>query len=478
MVQKVIAKLKTIFSRHKKKVFILGIDGAPPQLVFNEWLNYLPNIKSLLYNSLYGEMESTIPPSTIVAWTSMLTGKDPSFFDVYSYTFKDENNETKLTNSLNVRDKRIWNNIDTLGKRSIVLNVPLTYPVEKINGIMISDFLTPEFNDQSVYPLKTKQWIKDAYKKDYIFDVAVGLAGYKTLDTEQMIRKVYEMTELQLNVAFDLVQQEKWDFFMTVLIGSDRMQHTMWRFFDSTHRRHPGKTQYEQAIRDYYIYLDKKIGELKTMLDDDTYLIIASDHGFDKMEGRINLNDWLMKEGYLVLKEKPASLHKLDFSKVDWKKTKAYAIGAYFGRIYFNRKARDPLNGLLEEEDVSALQEELIKKLIELKDDHNKPMENTFYKPQEVYSGPYLEESPDLYVYFDNLRWGVNNDIGNKGFYSQETTKGSDDAGHAPNGLFMIYHPSFVGKKLEKADIIDILPTVYQLMGIDVPKELKGKVLV
>lgn len=467
---------KNLFAR-KKKVFILGIDGAPPQLVFNEWLNYLPNIKELLNHSLYGEMESTVPPSTIVAWTSMLTGKDPSFFDVYSYTFKNEDNETKLTNSLNVKEKRLWNRLDKLGRRSIVLNVPLTYPVEPINGIMISDFLTPEFNDQSVYPLSMKQKIKDTYKKDYIFDVAVGLAGYKTLDTEQMIQKVYEMTDLQLSVAFDLIKQEKWDFFMTVLIGSDRMQHTMWRFFDQTHRRHPGKTEYETAIRDYYIYLDKKIGELRQMLDEDTYFIIASDHGFDKMEGRINLNDWLIKEGYLVLREKPISPRRLDFSKVNWQKTKAYAIGAYFGRIYFNRKARDPVNGILEEEEVAGLQQELIDKLKLLPDDHAHTMGNIFYKPQEVYAGPYLEESPDLYVYFDTLRWGVNNDVGNNGLYSQETTKGSDDAGHAPVGLFLLHHSSLTGKRLERLNIIDVLPTVYTLMGMEVPKDLKGRVL-
>ncbi|MEK6809614.1 MAG: alkaline phosphatase family protein, partial [Nanoarchaeota archaeon] len=245
-----------------------------------------------------------------------------------------------------------------------------------------------------------------------------------------------------------------------------------------THRRHPGKNQYQNAIRDYYVYLDKKIGEIKKMLDDDTYLIIASDHGFDKMEGRINLNDWLIKEGYLVLKEKPASPQKIDFSKVDWAKTKAYSIGAYFGRIYFNRKARDAVNGILEEEEVPLLQQELMAKLSKLQDDLGEELDNQFYFPQEVYTGPYLKESPDLYIYFDNLRWGVNNDVGNEGFYSQETTKGSDDAGHAPVGLFLLHHPSISGRNIEVIDIIDVMPTIYKLYGLEVPADLKGKVLV
>lgn len=478
MVLDLIKKIKSTFSSSKKKVFLLGIDGAPPQLVLEEWLEYLPNLKGMLHHSVYGRMSSTVPPSTIVAWNSMLTGKDPSFFDVYSYTFKDEENKTQLTSSKNVKEARLWKRLEKDGKCSIVLNVPLTYPVEKLNGIMISDFLTPEFNDQSVYPLKLKNEIKEKYGKDYIFDVGVGLAGYKNYDTENMIQKVYEMTEMQLGVAMDFLKKEKWDFFMAVLIGSDRMQHTMWRLFDKTHRRYPGKNQYQTAIRDYYVYLDKKIGEIKKMLDDDTYFIIASDHGFDKMEGRINLNDWLIKEGYLALTKKPKSLQKLDFNKVDWAKTKAYSIGAYFGRIYFNRKTRDQVNGILEEEDVHALQQELIQKLSKLKNDRGEEMDNQFYLPQEVYTGPYLKESPDLYIYFDNLRWGVNNDIGNEGFFSQETTKGSDDAGHAPVGLFILHHPSLSKRQLDAIDIIDVLPTVYKLYGLKKPEDLKGKELV
>src|SRR3989344_1200253 len=316
MVLDQIKRLKSLFSLSKKKIFILGIDGATPQLIFDQWLDHMPNLKGILQNSLYGKMNSTVPPSTIVAWNSMLTGKDPSFFDVYSYTFKDEENKTQLTSSKNVKEARLWKRLEKEGKRSIVLNVPLTYPVEELNGIMISDFLTPEFNDQSVYPLKLKKEIKENYGRDYIFDVGVGLAGYKNYDTENMIKKVYEMTEMQLAVAMDFLKKEKWDFFMTVLIGSDRMQHTMWRLFDQTHRRHPGKNQYQTAVRDYYVYLDKKIGEIKKMLDDNTYFIIASDHGFDKMEGRINLNDWLIKEGYLVLKEKPKSPEKISMSSI------------------------------------------------------------------------------------------------------------------------------------------------------------------
>lgn len=459
-----------------KKVFVLGIDGAPPQLIFDEWLDDLPNIKKLMENSIYGKMSSSIPPSTIVAWTSMLSGKDPSYFDVYSYTYKDKENKTQLSSSKNVKAKRIWKYLDGLDKRSILLNVPLTYPVEELNGIMISCFLSPEFSEKSVYPTKIMEEINRKYTTDYPFDIGVGLAGYKDIETDKMIEKSHQMTKLNFDIAKNFMVNKKWDFFMAVLLGSDRMQHTMWRFHDKKHRKYPGETKYKNSLKKYYQYIDQEIGEIKSKLDDNTYLIIASDHGFDRMDGRINLNDWFIQQGYLALKENPSEPGKLDFKNVNWNKTKCYAIGAYFGRIYFNRRKRDPNHGIIEEKEVGDLQNELIVKLKSLNDDRGKAMDTSAFKSQEIYDGPYTENGPDLYVYFDQLRWGVNNDIGNTGLYSQRTTKGSDDAGHGPIGLFMLYHPSIAKQERNDIEIVDVLPTIFSIMGIK--EKLKGKSLI
>ncbi|HLC52787.1 MAG TPA: alkaline phosphatase family protein [Candidatus Nanoarchaeia archaeon] len=471
---------KKLFRSQKTKVFVLGIDGAPPQLIFDQWLNDLPNIKKLMDNSIYGRMSSSVPPSTIVAWTSMLSGKDPSHFDVYSYTYKDEENKIRLSSSSNVKAKRIWKYLDQLGKKSILLNVPLTYPVEELNGIMIGGFLSPEFNDKSVYPAGIRKEIERNYTANYPFDVSVGLAGYKNLDTDKMIERSYQMTKLNLDISKDFIINKKWDFFMIVLLGSDRMQHTMWRFHDVNHRRYPGETKYKNSLKEYYQFVDREIEEIKSKLDKNTYLIIASDHGFDRMDGRINLNDWFIREGYLVLKEVPKEPGKLDFKNVDWSKTKCYAIGAYFGRIYFNRKNRDPNNGIIEENQIEILQDELITKLKSLKNDLGEGMDTTAFKSQDIYDGPYKENGPDLYLYFDQLKWGVNNDVGNEGLYSQRTTKGSDDAGHGPTGLFMLHHPSIVKQERNDIEIIDVLPTIFSVMGIKekIEGEFKGKVLI
>ena len=123
------------------KVFVFGIDGAPPELIFDRWKSDLPTIQRLMREGCYAKLNSTVPPSTIIAWSSMMSGKNPAEFDVYSYTYENEKGETKIVSSDNLKTERIWDLISRKGKKSIVLNVPLTYPVKPFNGFGASGFL-------------------------------------------------------------------------------------------------------------------------------------------------------------------------------------------------------------------------------------------------------------------------------------------------------------------------------------------------
>ena len=154
------------------KVFVYGIDGAPPELIFGEWLDELPNIKKLISNGAYAKLKSTIPPVTIIAWSAFASGKDASQIGVFSYTYKDEKtNDTRLISSKNVKTDMIWDVLGKYNKKSIVLNVPLTYPVKPINGIMVSCFLTPDINSECTYPDNIKSRIKRLGDPKYFFDV-------------------------------------------------------------------------------------------------------------------------------------------------------------------------------------------------------------------------------------------------------------------------------------------------------------------
>src|SRR3989338_935758 len=369
------------------KVFVLGLDGVPSKLIFEKWKDQLPNITKLMENGCYATLMTSIPPSTIAAWTSLCSGKDPSDFGIYSYTKRVnfEYKENRLINSGDVKCEMIWDIIAKKDMKTIALHVPLTYPVKKINGIMVSDFLTPEFNDKCTYPAAFKEEIRKLFGDRYMFDVDVGLASYKSIEKHELLERIFKMTDMNFK-------------FIDVYIG--------------------------------------KLAEL--FKNNKITFIVVSDHGMAKMDGRINLNDWLIKNGYLAMKKNPLLPIKLNFDDVDWKNTKAFAVGAYFGRIYFNMKNREP-EGIVTKNEYNKLQDEIIGKLTKINSDDGRKLDTKFFKSQDVFKGKCKDEAPDMIIYFDNLIWGVNNDIGNSGLYSYKTTKGSDDAGHAPEGIFIMH---------------------------------------
>src|SRR3989338_6371569 len=129
------------------------------------------------------------------------------------------------------------------------------------------------------------------------------------------------------------------------MIGTDRLQHMLWNHFDETHRNFIVNSPYKNALKDYYKYLDKRLGtildKIKNLDRKDgkkTFIIIASDHGMIKQEGKININNWLIKEGYLVLKDAPKEPTRFSTSFIDFEKSLAYGGGAYNARIYINKK--------------------------------------------------------------------------------------------------------------------------------------------
>ncbi|MBI4021218.1 MAG: alkaline phosphatase family protein [Candidatus Aenigmarchaeota archaeon] len=451
------------------KVFVLGLDGAPPELVFGEWLDSLPNLKKLVGSGLHGTLESTIPPSTTIAWNALASGQDASGLGIYSYTYR-EGNKTRLYNSLHIKARLLWDILSDAGKKVTVLNVPLTYPPKKVNGHMVTDFLTPDASCEFTYPPSLKQELHAFLGKDYQFDATdEGLGGYKSVEKTQLLKRIYEMTDIHLKTLKHMLKKD-WDFLICDILGSDRMLHTFLSYYDKSHPKYT-PSAFGSALPEFFTYLDREIGEILSLLPKDTLVVVCSDHGIRKVLGKINLNDWLMREGYLFLKAPLRSPVKFDFSLVDWSKTKAYAIGSYQGRIYFNLEGRDE-HGVVKRKEYESLQKELTEKLTLIPDDKGKTLETKVFRPQDIYSGPHKDKAPDLFVYFDNLVWGVNNDFGNEGLHSQEDTVGATDGGHSPDGLIIVSGPGIPKKDLGRMKITDVACFILDRMGVPVPREI------
>ncbi|KAF2956279.1 alkaline phosphatase family protein [Marinitoga sp. 38H-ov] len=419
-----------------KKLVVIGLDCADPKLVFEEFIDELPTIKKIAEDGSYGPLESTIPPITVPAWMSMMTGKDPGTLGFYGFRNRKDYSYDSVffANSRLVKEKTVWDKLGEKGLKSIVLGVPLTYPPKSINGYLVTSFLTPSTKSEYTYPKSLKKEIEN-WVGEYMFDVE----NFRSNDKERLLKDLYIMEEKRFTVAKHLLTEKEWDFFMMVIMGTDRLHHAFWAHYDKTHFKHDPNSKFVNAIKDYYKFIDEKIEELISTLPENTEILIVSDHGVKKMEGGIAINDWLIEKGYLALKEKPEKPTRIgkliSEDKIDWSKTKAWGMGGYYGRIFLNVKGREP-NGIIPKEKYEEVRNQLIKDLSEITDENGNNIGTVSFKPEEVYEKT-NNIAPDLIVYFGNLDWRSMGTVGNETIWLHENDTGPDDANHAQHGMIL-----------------------------------------
>ena len=150
------------------------------------------------------------------------------------------------------------------------------------------------------------------------------------------------MTRKHFEVIRYLMATVEWDYFQFVEIGVDRIHHGFWKYHDQQHRQYVPGNPYETLIRDYYSYVDQEIGNLLELLDEDTNILVVSDHGAQRLEGGFCVNEWLVREGLLVLKEPVTKPTPFSPSLVDWEHTRVWSEGGYYARVFFNVAGREP----------------------------------------------------------------------------------------------------------------------------------------
>lgn len=450
-----------------KKAFVIGLDCASPQLLFKEYIDDLPTIKRLLKNSIWGRMESTLPPITCPAWASMVTGNDPGRLGIYGFRNRSDYSYDKLeiATSRQVKEDAIWDVLAKSGKRSIAIAVPPGYPPKPVNGAMVGCFLTPDLNSDYTYPKNLKNEIKKEFG-EYLIDVR----GFRTADKEKLLKEIYDLSENRFRFAEYMMKKISWDFFMFVDMGPDRFHHGFWRYCDPAHNKFVKGNKYENAMREYYKFLDARIGGIIKKLDEDTTVYIVSDHGAKKIDGCLCVNEWLIRKGYLTLKSYPKKITKFSASLVDWTKTKAWGEGGYYGRIFFNVKGREP-EGIIEKKDYAKFAKELTSELKKIKYKNSSAKKTVVLRPEEIYRKA-RGIPPDLFVFFGDLYWRSVGSVGFKDIYTFENDTGPDDANHDYHGIFIMYD-----KKIKKPDrrdisIYDFAPTVLRNMGVKVPAVL------
>jgi predicted AlkP superfamily phosphohydrolase/phosphomutase len=232
---------------------------------------------------------------------------------------------------------------------------------------------------------------------------------------------------------------------------------------------------YGKVLKKHYLWIDGQIGQALHALDDQTALLIYSDYSIQRVKGFFHLNEWLIKEGYLALREYPSEPVPFHCLPVDWGKTRAWVVGSS-GGIRINVLGREA-EGIVGPEDYDLLLEELISRMKRIPDDKGNELETRLFKRHEIYSGPFADDAPDLFLFLDGCRWKVDERVGfgSGNFCSKESIHFGGRGGEGFYGYFSLVGPGIPSKgEYEGASLIDLAPTVLDVLDLEIHEDLEG----
>jgi predicted AlkP superfamily phosphohydrolase/phosphomutase len=457
------------------RVLVIGLDALSPDLV-ERWRPELPNLGRLMANGIHGPLQSITQPITPAAWTAMISGRDPGHFGFTDYTYRVGHGYTdfRLVHSKVIQVPTLYTLLAAAGRRVAAVGVPISYPpVEIPGGLSVSCFMAPSLKKPIVYPPEAQEQLLAQTSSPFILDAVVPDQAQE-VDRADLLRSIREMDCQRFDLTRHLMDRPDWDLLFMVAMGTDRIGHYFMRFLDPAHARHDPDPRYRDAIRDHYRYCDSRVGELLDRAGPDTVVLVVSDHGIQRLNGKVNLNDWLRARGYLHLAadvDGPTALAK---APVDWRRTRAWARG-WGGQIYLNVRGREP-EGAVAPEEAEALLAELAAGLAELTTADGRPLPVTAIRRRDAYSsnGAHVERCPDLFVQFDELRYLTSDQVGHSRLITPVAELGADDASHAPAGFFAMAGPQVPALgRFAALDILDVAPTVLSLLGV--PAALEGR---
>jgi predicted AlkP superfamily phosphohydrolase/phosphomutase len=511
--------METPMPSERLRAIVIGLDGATFDLILPRVKEgYLPTFKRLLEEGSWGELKSTLPPLTGPAWSSFMTGKNPGKHGVFDFMVRNPAGYDWITINATYRKARsFWSFLEEEGRRAVIFNVPVTYPPEQMKGAMISGFLTPPGAKDFIFPPELGQKLEKevgAFRPHYPGEI-YGLGR-----EEKFVQEILRMTEGTIRTIRFLMKNEPWDIFVGVIQSPDLLQHCLWKFEDPKHPEYTENRRVAGAFLRNYQLIDRYLGEVLEGLDGRTLLFIMSDHGFNCMEKQFFVNNWLLKEGFLVLKKNtrtfikealfkagivPMKMHKisaslgidlskrlaenreklfsglnqwvLSFEDVDWKTTRAYGMGN-MGFININLKGREP-EGMVEPgREYDAVIQEISERLSLLKDPQTgAPLVSRVYTNKEICWGPWASEGPDLFLVMKEHAYHP------RGDYVFVSNHVVDDlwlisGAHRDHGIFLSWGPGIRrGYKVAGANIMDVAPTLLGFLGSRIPVDMDGRCL-
>jgi predicted AlkP superfamily phosphohydrolase/phosphomutase len=510
------------------KVMVLGWDGATWDVL--EPLvqeGRLPNLARLREQGVWGSLSSVFPPLSPVAWTGVMTGKNSGKHGIFEFV---EHGHDPLGGRVNssraIQANLLWEIAAQQGKKTVAGGVPMSYPARpatRFPGFFLGDFLSPVAADDFTSDPALFAELEKVVGPYRPWATAIHDGGNESA----VLDDLQDFLEQHLRTISFLMNRCDWDLFFFDLMAPDRLQHELWHVWDLTHRAARGRERELAALRprliDFWQALDRGIGAIEADLPRDAALMIMSDHGFGPIENYVNFNVWLLERGHIALQDtlyvkqkywcyrrgvtpewiygvmsrlglgshrvsrfrgKQASLVErvgesifLSRRHIDWSRTRAYAQGN-FGQIFLNLKGRQP-QGCVAPEDARPLLDDLKAALATIPHpETGEPLVEYVYERDELYHGPHAPLAPDLTVVLTDWRYRT---IGLHDFTTHRVISPAfgPTGDHRLKGVMVAAGPAFRrGAVPRDAELLDIAPTVLHLLGIPVPDDLDGRVLI
>jgi len=443
-------------------VLVIGLDGATFEVLdplFEQGL--LPNLAALRERGTEGVLETVSPAISPPAWTSATTGVNPGKHNVYDFFHVSKTSpQPFLTSALDRRARPVWWFLNRAGYRTGILNIPMTFPPDGVDGFFISGFPFGQATTGFTYPKELEEELGE-YPLDLFGE---SLPAGRERELLDHFRHTFERHQ---TVAKRLLTEKDWDLFWVVFTGTDKVQHYYWKFSDP---KHPGydpvlADEFGTAIRDFFVRVDEVVGEFVAAAGPECNVIVLSDHGFGPIYEELRLFQWLRDEGFIV----PDPANPQVPLTLD-----AYAPGAFGGLLRVSLLGRD-FQGRVPPEEAAEVRERLKERLAALVDpETGEPFAERIFVRDELYHGPYVENAPDV-VFLERSTRFVGRAAPSGDLFGPPSYTFSGY--HRPEGILLGAGPS-IGRSAERGtfSILDIAPTIYWLFDVALPNDLDGDV--
>ena len=473
------------------KVVVIGLDAADWGFM-EPWIRAgdLPRIGALVEEGASGVLASTLPPVSAPAWATFMPGLRPERHGLFVFIMENPRSGLPtLARADLIRGRKLWESASAAGRRSVVLNVPISWPPTAFDGILVTGMLTPEGKTFTHPPELGAAILAEFpnYRLEYDPSLLENLPALRS-----------NLSDLALHGAAlmkTLMRRERWDLFVGVFTTTDRVKHQFW------HER-------ETVVREHYRAIDRYVGELAAEAGPEAVFVLMSDHGFRSVPVKFHPNRWLREKGLLSTRRRreahpegpdAAEIRKVEEFlapkgsargimdrlrgfvglggdlEVDPSRTRASLYSIETGGIQVNLRGRAPHGIVAPGAEYEKVRDEVIAGLKSLTyPDSPEPLFDLVARREEVYAGPMMDWAPDVVTRSKGNAVAISRDLDPGRFLRANR---HERGGHSPDGIVAVRGPGIRrGARIEGMGIEDVMPTLLWLLGAPVPGGLDGRV--